>query len=133
MQYGDPHFLVDRDDTTRKCNGPVVPGGFITFVVWENAPREPLDYQEFWNMNDYMQTKFNAYIRKFLRCGIKPRIHSISKLIFGTLTEELHISGFSQAAFVEPTEECPDANFALFGLIKPPEKDEWWLDTKGWE
>jgi hypothetical protein len=39
----------------RKCNGPVVPGGFITFVVWENAPREPLDYQEFWNMNDYMR------------------------------------------------------------------------------
>lgn len=44
-----------------------------------------------------------------------------------------HISGLSEAAFVEPTEEWSVANFALFGLVKPPAMHEWWLETTGWE
>ncbi|CAI7586082.1 unnamed protein product [Penicillium palitans] len=128
-----PDLLGFQEET----QGPdgFVPGGFITFVVWEKVAGEPLDYDEFWNMNDNMRDsirrKFRATYPKLLHCGIKPCIQSTLKLIVDTSTEEMHISGFSQAAFVEPTEEWPDANFALFGLANPPEKNEWWLDTKG--
>ncbi|OQD95659.1 hypothetical protein PENSOL_c019G06407 [Penicillium solitum] len=84
-------------------------------------------------MRDSIRRKFRATYPKLLHRGIKPCIQSTSKLIVDTSTEEMHISGFSQAAFIEPTEEWSDANFALFGLANPPEKNEWWFGTKGWE
>ncbi|KAJ5214688.1 hypothetical protein N7449_001857 [Penicillium cf. viridicatum] len=49
----------------RKRKGPMVPGVFITFFVRENVPGEPLDYQEFWNMNDYMRESIRTFT---LRC-----------------------------------------------------------------
>ncbi|KAF4770945.1 hypothetical protein HAV15_012436 [Penicillium sp. str.  len=128
--------LLGFQEETQGPDG-FVPGGFITFVVWEKVAGEPLGYDEFWNMNynmrDSIRRKFRATYPKLLHGGIKPCIQSTSKLIVDTSTEEMHISGFSQAAFIEPTEEWSDANFALFGLANPPEKNEWWLGTKGWE
>ncbi|KAJ5704585.1 hypothetical protein N7536_000274 [Penicillium majusculum] len=69
--------------------------GFITFVVWEKVAGEPLDYDEFWNMNynmrDSIRRKFRATYPKLLHRGIKPCIQSTSKLIVDTSTEEMYV------------------------------------------
>ena len=57
-----PDLLGFQEET----QGPdgFVPGGFITFVVWEKVAGEPLGYDEFWNMNynmrDSIRRKFRA-------------------------------------------------------------------------
>lgn len=57
----------------------MVPGVFITFVVWENVPGEPLDYQEFWNMNDYMRESIRS---KF--CAAYPYVHPTLSFYFSS-------------------------------------------------
>lgn len=53
----------------------------------------------------------------------------------------MHFSGFRIAAIGEPSRGVDATDFAIdaadfadFGLANPSkEKDQWWLDTKGWE
>lgn len=55
--------LLGFQEETQGPDG-FVPGGFITFVVWEKVAGEPLGYDEFWNMNynmrDSIRRKFRA-------------------------------------------------------------------------
>ena len=27
----------------------IIPGGFVTYVIWKKVPGEPLDFTRFWN------------------------------------------------------------------------------------
>lgn len=57
-----PDLLGFQEET----QGPhgFVPGGYITHVVWEKVPGEPLDYEEFWKMNDCMRDSIQRKFRE---------------------------------------------------------------------
>lgn len=44
--------------------GDTVPGGFITYLVWEKVPGESLDYEEFWKMSLRSRNAIRAKFRK---------------------------------------------------------------------
>lgn len=134
-----------------------VPDGYITYLVWQKVPGESLEYDKFWAMSfrsrKAIRAKFcelypyvpatsvcrsltNLYasFRELKRRGVLPIPTKISKIIYDPFTENMHFSGFRRAAIEEPSKGVDAADFAEFGLAKPSkEKDQWWLDTKGWE
>lgn len=64
--------LLGFQEKTQGSDG-FVPGGFITYVVWEKVPGAPLDYDEFWEMSDQtrdsIQKKFRdvySYVHRVL-------------------------------------------------------------------
>lgn len=42
----------------------IVPGGFVTYVVWEKVPGEPLDFTRFWNSLFSEREEIRAKFRK---------------------------------------------------------------------
>lgn len=69
--------LLGFQEETQGPDGFVL-GGFITFVVWEKVAGEPLDYDEFWNMNYNMRDSIRSSAQS-TRLSIQPSF-SISRV-----------------------------------------------------
>ncbi|RLL97786.1 hypothetical protein CFD26_106189 [Aspergillus turcosus] len=114
----------------------IVPGGYITYVVWDKVPGEPLDAEEFWKLDlgsrQAIRDKFREAYPKLRKCGYLPRMSTMSKIIYDKATGNMHFSGFSRAGRTDTNEEWHDKYYVLFHLAKPSRKPYWDEDTTGW-
>ncbi|CAI7659404.1 unnamed protein product [Penicillium viridicatum] len=97
-----------------------LPGGYITHLVWDKVPGQSLSSELFWS--------FDEPQRDLIRQSFEPLM---TKLIWDQDSGQLHISGFSMAAKVDPTKEWSDNVFAMYNLIKRPRIGG--EDIAGWE
>ncbi|KAJ5972899.1 uncharacterized protein N7479_002817 [Penicillium vulpinum] len=113
----------------------LVPGGYINYVVWAWVPGEPVDYYSFWKRDfEYrrqLRSVFRAAYKELSRCSWQPGLTPPSKLIYDDVTKAMHISGFRGACLMD-TEPFSDETYALWGLAKPPDKLDWYLDSSDW-
>ncbi|KKK13935.1 hypothetical protein AOCH_005850 [Aspergillus ochraceoroseus] len=68
----------------------LVPGGYIKYLVWEKVPGLPLTEEFFWSLDplvrEDIRAKFRAAYEEMLRCGVKPQLSRISKIIYDQST-----------------------------------------------
>ncbi|KAF7518879.1 hypothetical protein PCG10_010522 [Penicillium crustosum] len=112
-----------------------MPGGYITYLVWDKVPGQSLSRELFWSFNkpkrDLIRRKFRATHEALTSFGYLSIIKTPAKLIWDQGSSQLHISGFSTAIKVDPTKEWNDAVFAMYQLVKRPKIG--WEDIARWE
>ncbi|CAI7652726.1 unnamed protein product [Penicillium crustosum] len=82
----------------------IVPGGYITYVVWDKVPGEPLNAEEFWEQDfksrQAIRNKFREAfpvllidmgIRKLKKYGYLPRMSTMSKIIYDKATGDMYV------------------------------------------
>ncbi|KAJ5187078.1 hypothetical protein N7449_010072 [Penicillium cf. viridicatum] len=112
-----------------------VPGGYINYVAWARVPGEPVDYYSFWKRDfEYrrqLRSAFRTAYEELSRCSWQPRLTPPSKLIYDDVTKAMHICGF-RGAYPMDTEPFSDETYALWGLAKPSDRLDWYLDSSDW-
>ncbi|KAJ6190535.1 hypothetical protein N7519_000556 [Penicillium mononematosum] len=118
----------DEDDT--------VPGGFITYVIWERVPGESLDMQTFWGYSfserEVIRLKFREVYKKIKACGycLSP---GINKVIYHRPTQMI--------PFRTEDTQWSDRIYCSYGLVRPPTSMDQFFpitsadlkyDDKGW-
>ncbi|KAF7131151.1 hypothetical protein CNMCM5793_004201 [Aspergillus hiratsukae] len=110
----------------------IVPGGYITYVVWDKVPGEPLNAEEFWKLDlesrQAIRDRFREAYPKLRKCGYLPRMSTMSKIIYDKATGIC----FSRAGRTDTNEEWHDKYYVLFHLAKPSRKPDWYEDSTGW-
>ncbi|KAJ5550784.1 hypothetical protein N7461_005482 [Penicillium sp. DV-2018c] len=152
-QQADPHFekyeakarkefrrggcksvpsLLGYGQSVQGEHGPV-PGGYITYLVWEKVPGQVLTPDLFWSLErpnrDLVRRKFRAAYEEMSSFGWAPVGENITKIIWNNESADLWISGFRGAYATDG--KWKDCILAYYGLIKPPASgvcenlDEW--------
>lgn len=71
----------------------MVPGGYITYVIWDKVPGEPLSSEEFWNLDFESRQGIRAIFRevfpKLKKCGYLPLMTTMSKIIYDKTTGKM--------------------------------------------
>ncbi|KAJ5142875.1 uncharacterized protein N7515_001662 [Penicillium bovifimosum] len=129
-----PDLLAYQDG--KQGEDGIVPGGYITYVVWDKVPGESLSPDEFWRLDfearQAIRDKFREVFPKLTKHGFLPCMGSLSKIIFDKATGNMHLSGFSRAAHSEAIEEWDDKYYKLFHLAEPPKTVDPTKDTRLW-
>ncbi|KAJ5555153.1 hypothetical protein N7535_007596 [Penicillium sp. DV-2018c] len=109
----------DEDDT--------VPGGFITYVIWEKVPGEPLDMEKFWgysfSQREEIRHKFRKVYEKVEACGycLCPGIENI---IYHRPTQMI--------PFRTQGTQWSDRIYVSYDLVRPPTSmDQYFPITSG--
>ncbi|OQE08750.1 hypothetical protein PENVUL_c008G03896 [Penicillium vulpinum] len=91
-----PRLLGYRSD--QQDQDDIVPGGFITYVIWAKVPGESLNIQEFWSCMFSQREEIRLKFRKVYE----------------------HLSGFSRT--IRSVEDSPwsDRIYVNYGLFRPP-------------
>ncbi|KAJ5800454.1 uncharacterized protein N7518_002522 [Penicillium psychrosexuale] len=123
----------------------IVPGGYITYLVWEKVPGDSLDRKGFWSYplskREEIRHKFCEAYKKLVKCGYRPLMSVSSKIIYDWNTGEMHISGFSNAVRIDTSEEWNDRIYIWYSLVlKSKEMDQFFpvtatdvlFDKEGW-
>ncbi|KAF9246092.1 hypothetical protein DTO013E5_6572 [Penicillium roqueforti] len=118
--------LLGYGQSTQGENGPV-PGGYITYLVWEKVPGQVLTPELFWSFErpkrDLVRRKFRAAYEDMSSFGWGPGGGDITKIIWDKECADLWISAF-RASY--PTDDkWGDRILAYFNLIEPPPRDVW--------
>ncbi|KAJ5269768.1 hypothetical protein N7505_005526 [Penicillium chrysogenum] len=124
----------------------IIPGGFVTYVIWKKVPGEPLDFTRFWNCTfserDIIRDKFRQIYEVFLRFDYQVWVPSSTKIIYDWSTGEMHISGFKDATNRFLGKVWSDDQYAEHGLVLdapsirsyfPIESTDLYRDDNGWE
>ncbi|OQD65500.1 hypothetical protein PENPOL_c006G04774 [Penicillium polonicum] len=97
-----------------------VPGGFITYIVWEKSPGESFDPVKFWlwpfSERKAFRDKFRKMFGRFLTFGFMPLMPIPSKIIYDEPSGQMHISGFRFAYHLEEPEKWDEYFFFRFAL-----------------
>ncbi|GFF76937.1 hypothetical protein IFM60648_04829 [Aspergillus lentulus] len=71
-----------------------VPGGHITYVVWDKVPGEPLREEEFWELDlesrQAIRDQFREAYPQLRKCGYPPRMPTMSKIIYDKATGNMY-------------------------------------------
>ncbi|KAJ5367957.1 uncharacterized protein N7496_007717 [Penicillium cataractarum] len=115
----------------------IIPCGYITFVVWDKVPGEPLSADAFWALDlksrQAIRERFREVFPKVKKCGYLPRRSTMSKIIYDNATGNMHLSGFARAGRTDKSEEWHDKYYVQFGLAKPsPKTMDCENDPAGW-
>ncbi|KAJ5936450.1 hypothetical protein N7454_005085 [Penicillium verhagenii] len=100
----------------------LVPGGFAKYIVWEKMPGEPLTEEFFWSLDPDM-----------LRCGVKPQMSRISKIIYDQSTGNVRISGFRRGWPIHDKLEWSDTRYVEYRLAKRHHERDWPSDPQKWK
>ncbi|KAJ5700581.1 hypothetical protein N7536_003594 [Penicillium majusculum] len=126
--------LLGYIETAQGQDG-LVPGGYITYLVWDKVPGQSLSRELFWSFNkpkrDLIRQKFRAAHEALTSFGYLSIIKTPAKLIWDQDSCQLHISGFSTAIKVDPTKKWNDDVYAMYQLRKRPKIG--WEDIARWE
>ncbi|CAI7670480.1 unnamed protein product [Penicillium bialowiezense] len=98
-----------------------VPRGYVLYVAWERISGSPIDPQIFWRED-------NQQYRDEVRAAFAVAYRRVSSLVFMV---SRYIAGFSSAKKDEDKPLSP-IRYALWGLMKHPDKDTWHLDQSEW-
>ncbi|KAJ5465563.1 hypothetical protein N7530_009350 [Penicillium desertorum] len=124
-----------------------VPGGYVTYILWEKVAGESLNLTEFWRLpfgdRQAIRDKFRQVYRRFLLCGYMPSMAGPSKIIYDKSSGQMHICGFKHACPFDEPQQWDDVNYFQYGLIQPsdspfdwegtpPETADWFEDGNGW-
>ncbi|CAI7611631.1 unnamed protein product [Penicillium discolor] len=105
----------DEDDT--------VPGGFITYVMWEKVPGESLKWEEFWGSSFFerqeIRLKFHEVYEKVEACGYILRT-GMRKIVYHWPTKTMHLSGLPHATSTPEGARWSDSRYVNYGLVRPP-------------
>ncbi|OQD90270.1 hypothetical protein PENSOL_c059G00330 [Penicillium solitum] len=126
----------------------MVPGGFVTYIVWEKVPSDSFDLIKFWlrpfNEREVIRDKFRQVFTRFVKFGFMPLPATSSKIIYDESSGQMHISGFTFAYRLDEPQEFKDRFFYQFQLALPDghpgalipgiEKNnaDWREDENGW-
>ncbi|KAI2791879.1 hypothetical protein POX_c04759 [Penicillium oxalicum] len=124
-----PRLLGYQEGTQGKDGR--VPGGFLVSVVWEKVPGEPLSQGYFWSLEfehrEAIRQEFRRVYEQLVRCGIRPCIATLSKLIYD------QSSGKISAARINPDTGWSNTNFPKYGLAELPPRQDWQLHESEWK
>ncbi|KAJ5920209.1 hypothetical protein N7516_011067 [Penicillium verrucosum] len=126
-----------------------VPGGYVTYILWEKVAGESLNLTEFWRLPlPIVRLSAISFVksiqsRRFLPYGYMPCMASESKIIYDKSSGQMHICGFKLASEFDEPQQWDDINYFLYGLIQPsdsifywegtpPETADWIQDVNGW-
>ncbi|CAI7634572.1 unnamed protein product [Penicillium glandicola] len=124
-----------------------VPGGYVTYILWEKVAGESLDLTVFWRLpfadRQAIRDKFRQVYTRFLLCGYMPCMAGPSKIIYDKSSGQMHICGFKLASPFDEPQQWGDINYFQYGLIQPsdsrfdwegtpPETADWIEDVNGW-
>ncbi|CEJ58676.1 hypothetical protein PMG11_07325 [Penicillium brasilianum] len=115
----------------------LVPGGFVKYVVWEKVPGEPLTAEFFWSLDlgtrEDIRVHFRAAFEEMLRCGVKPDMSRISKIIYDQSTGNVRISGFRRGWPIRDKLEWSDTRYVEYRLAKPHDDRDWPSNPQKWK
>ncbi|KGO77738.1 hypothetical protein PITC_010080 [Penicillium italicum] len=101
----------------------IIPGGFVTYVMWAKVPGEPLDMQVFWSCSfsqrQEIRLKFREVYKKLEACGYSP-LPQMRKIIYDWSTQMMHLSGFSRPIRTTEGTQWSDLTYVNYGLVRPP-------------
>ncbi|KAJ5858182.1 hypothetical protein N7455_009076 [Penicillium solitum] len=105
----------DEDDT--------VPGGFITYVMWEKVPGESLDWQMFWissfSKREEIRVKFCEVYKKLDAYGYHLGT-GMRKILYDWPTKTMHLSGLPDTTRTAEDTQWSDSLYVNYGLVRPP-------------
>ncbi|KAF7128473.1 hypothetical protein CNMCM5793_003203 [Aspergillus hiratsukae] len=105
----------------------IVPGGYVTYLLWDKVPGEPLNTETFWSLDlpsrHTIRAQFRTVYEELVRCGYVPCLATLSNIIFDKSTGKMHISGFGRACPIDPFEKWSDTKYILYRLAKRPACD----------
>ncbi|PWY83837.1 hypothetical protein BO94DRAFT_576250 [Aspergillus sclerotioniger CBS 115572] len=149
-----PRLLDTKED--KQDDTGVVPGGFVTWIVWEVVPGvrlgDPCGAPEFWAMDsserNAMREKFKEGIMKLYRWGYYPLHGNGRNLVWHADTSTLSLTdlnhnymyfvGFLLAGRFKGNPVWSPGIWAAWDLARPPEGCHYYLprwdkSTEGWE
>ncbi|KAJ5876655.1 hypothetical protein N7455_000120 [Penicillium solitum] len=127
---------------TQPTEGPV-PGGHVTWIVWEKVPGKCLgDYKYafvYWDMIPEQRKRvregFLREIRNIMKMGCFPQRPGPSNLIWNASSGALYFVGFRDSMPFKPKEnwdEFYESWLPDFDLAKPPQINfDWKIDYRG--
>ncbi|PYH97696.1 hypothetical protein BO71DRAFT_372767 [Aspergillus ellipticus CBS 707.79] len=150
--------LLDYKESTQDSSGPV-PGGFITWIVWEIIPGiclgDTFGADRFWQLKQgerrAIQEAFPDAYKKLLSKGFYPAFGGPKNLVWQPETKHLlnvtktkltnysFFVGFRRCRQAKPPYgKWSPSLFAVYALAKPPDWCEWYETTwdgnmKDWE
>ncbi|KAF3029126.1 hypothetical protein E8E15_011099 [Penicillium rubens] len=130
-----PRFLGYCEKTQGEHD--LVPGGYIKYLVWEKVPGEPLTEEYFWSLDplvrEDVRAKFRVAFEEMLRCGVKPQLPRISKIIYDQATGNVRISGFRRGWPILDKLQWSDTRYVAYRLAKRPDERDWRSRPEKWE
>ncbi|KAJ6125605.1 hypothetical protein N7471_012922 [Penicillium samsonianum] len=118
----------------RQDNDDGVPGGYVTYILWEKVPGESLDKDKFWRLSfsdrQAIRDKFRQVYTRFLQFGYMPCMAGASKIIYDKSSGQMHISGFKLACPFEEPQKWGDHNYFQYGLIQHPNSRLYWKERR---
>ncbi|PLN75409.1 hypothetical protein BDW42DRAFT_180745 [Aspergillus taichungensis] len=130
-----PRFLGYCEKTQGEHD--LVPGGYIKYLVWEKVPGESLTEEVFWSLDplvrEDIRAKFHAAFEEMLRCGVKPQISRISKIIYDQTTGNVRISGFRRGWPIRDGLHWSDTRYVAYGLAKRSDERDWRSHPERWK
>ncbi|KAJ5426897.1 hypothetical protein N7465_001967 [Penicillium sp. CMV-2018d] len=116
--------------------GDYVPGGYISYVAWERVPGDLIKSRSFWESGfayrEQVRSAFSTAYEELRRCGWRPALIHVGKLIYNDVTKVMYISGFRDPVTIKP-EPLSDVTYACWGLAKPSDRLDWYLDSSDWK
>ncbi|CAI7663772.1 unnamed protein product [Penicillium glandicola] len=78
----------------KQGEGSIVPGGYISYIVWNKVHGEPLNAEEFWEQDpksrQAIRDKFREAFPKLKKFGYLPRMSTMSKIIYDKATGDMY-------------------------------------------
>ncbi|KAJ5529182.1 hypothetical protein N7527_002575 [Penicillium freii] len=115
----------------KQGNNGVVPDGYITYVVWDKVPGEPLNWGQVWDpQSGPLREAVRA--RELRHYGWVPGRPGLRKIIYDEVTGTMHIAGFRYSVPLDPESKFTDRTFVHWGLAIPPNHAGWKKDSTKW-
>ncbi|KAJ5423906.1 hypothetical protein N7491_009122 [Penicillium cf. griseofulvum] len=124
----------------------IIPGGFVTYVIWKKVPGEPLDFTRFWNCTfserQNIRVKFRQVFEMLLPFDYQVWVPSCNKIIYEWSTGVMHISGFEDATKRFIDKVWRDTLYVTHDLVLvnpfiksyfPIKSNDLYRDKNGWE
>ncbi|RAL01104.1 uncharacterized protein BO80DRAFT_493598 [Aspergillus ibericus CBS 121593] len=139
-----PRLLDTKED--KQDDTGFVPGGFITWLVWEVVPGirlgNPCGAAAFWALDiserDAIREAFREGIMKLYRWGYYPLHGNGRNLVWDAETSTLYFVGFFLAGKFNTRPVWSPGKWAAWGLARAPDNCHYYLptwdrSTEGWE
>ncbi|PTU22714.1 hypothetical protein P175DRAFT_0507518 [Aspergillus ochraceoroseus IBT 24754] len=129
--------LMSQGSKKKQEEHDLVPGGYIKYLVWEKVPGLPLTEEFFWSLDplvrEDIRAKFRAAYEEMLRCGVKPQLSRISKIIYDQSTGTVRISGLRRGWPILDKIQWSDTRYVAYGLANRPDETDWRSHPEKWE
>ncbi|KAJ5580253.1 uncharacterized protein N7459_006238 [Penicillium hispanicum] len=86
--------LLGYQQGTQDTDG-FIPGGYITHLIWDKVPGEPLSMERFWDMSrrdrEHVRGRFRETYQELIQYGCKPLRSNMSNIIYDKSTDQMYV------------------------------------------